>query len=502
MLKKSESGDDLMNQTISAKAFIEQQTSHAQQESNPKQPAPFQWGAASASYQIEGAAHEDGRGASIWDVFSHTPGKIWRGHTGDVACDSYHRFAEDLDLLQKLGIPNYRFSLAWSRIQPTGDGAVNPAGWAYYDKIVDGCLERGITPWITLFHWDLPQSLQERFGGWQSREVATRFGQFAGMVATHFYGRVHHYFVLNEPQCFIGLGYGVGEHAPGLQLDDTALFACWHHMLLAYGYGIQAIRAADPTAHVGVASTGRVCCPLIENRTNPTNSADPANPANVAAAEQAMFSLSRWSFTHHMFLDPICLGHYPTTCAETALAEAVAQVPPADWNVIAQKPDFIGLNIYHGEIVKASPTGTPITVPEPVGCPRTAQKWPIVPQSLYYGPLFIWRRYGLPLYITENGCSCNDHPYRDDKEQNSIHDVDRIDFLHRYLLELKRCRADGVPVQGYFHWSLTDNFEWACGYDDRFGLIYVDYATGNRMVKDSARWYSNLICTGGLDTLR
>ena len=440
-------------------------------------PKNFVWGAASAAYQVEGAFAEDGRGTSVWDTFSHTPGKTYGGHTGDVACDAYHRYREDISLLSRLGIPNYRFSISWPRIFPDGR-TFSAKGFEYYDRVVDFCLEKGVTPWVTLFHWDTPQALEDE-GGWHSRKTAELAGIYAGAVAEHFAGRVKHYFTLNEPQCFIGLGYKTGLHAPGKTLGDKDVFTCWHNAMLAHGLMARAVRNAAPDAQIGVASAGQIAFPHTQDA------------GDVAAARQATFSARIGAhspvFTHQAFLDPILLGRYPDEPFFSAGA-----FEPEDFALIRQPIDFIGLNCYNGIEVAASENG-PVVIPPHEGYPRTALKWPITPEILHYGPLWVCERYRLPVYITENGLSCNDLIYMD----GTVRDGDRIDFLSRYLHELGKACADGADVRGYFHWSLTDNFEWQSGYEERFGLIYIDYPTQRRIPKYSAFWYAEVARSNG-----
>lgn len=479
----------------------------------------FVWGAASAAYQIEGGALEDGRGLSIWDWFSHVPGKTFNGHTGDVACDAYHRVETDLDLMQDLGIRNYRFSLSWPRIIPDGTvngsggkgpagGGLNPAGIAYYDRVVDGCLARGIRPWITLYHWDLPLELYKK-GGWMNRETADRFADYAAFIASHFRGRVSHYFTVNEPQCAIGMGMGSGLHAPGLRLDDETLFLCWHNLLLAHGLAVREIRQAVPEAVIGVSSTGALA--YMRNREESGNAGVHAGETREKTGNTGVHAgetpeeLRRASFlslpvsqnpahyfNHQWFLDPVILGHYPDD-PENPWSAFAASVPGRDLDTISAPIDLIGLNIYNGQEMAPDEGGILRRAEKYPGYPRTALKWPVTPEVMYWGPRLIFERYHNPVCITENGQSCNDRIFLDGK----VHDPDRIDFLHRYLLELRRACRDGIPVKGYFHWSLTDNYEWHSGYDDRFGLIYVDYRTQERIVKDSAAWYSEVIRTNG-----
>ena len=445
-------------------------------------PDDFVWGAASAAYQIEGYDLEDGGGASIWRAFTHTPGKIAYGDTGDIACDSYHRYPEDIALLKELGAKAYRFSTSWSRIDPKGDGCWNEAGLAYYDKVVDLCLANGIEPYMTLYHWELPQALED-LGGWQEEDTARRFGRFAGMMAARFKGRVKHYFTLNEPQCTTSLGYQQGLHAPGKQLDLPALFRIHIHQMMAHGLALQAIRAADPGAVVGIASTGNLCYPETET------------PENIEAARQATFATDpeNWIFTHHWLLDPIVLGRFPD-CSGTPLEPLVNQVSREQMAIIHTVPDMLGYNIYNGHEVRTAALGYEF-VPKYPGYPRTALKWPVTPEVLNWGVRFLQERYGLPGYITENGLSCNDRIYLDGK----VHDPDRIDFLARYLTSLGRAVESGAQIRGYFQWALTDNLEWHSGYGDRFGLVYIDFPTGSRIPKDSFYWYQRTIRTGRAD---
>lgn len=456
----------------------------------------FVWGAASAAYQIEGGAFEDGKGPSIWDHFSHIPGKTFNGHTGDTACDAYHRAEADLDLMRELGIKNYRFSLSWPRIFPDGtvngsDGTgpagagLNPAGMEYYDRLVEGCLSRGITPWITLYHWDLPLALYHK-GGWMNRRTAEHFAEYTAYVASHFRGCVTHFITINEPQCAIGLGMGNGLHAPGLHLDHRTLFRCWHNLLLAHGLAVREIRRAAPKAEIGVSSTGALAY---------LREVCPETPEMLRKASFLSLPLSEnpgYFFNHQWFLDPVFLGHYPED-PECPWSSFTGDIPDEDLKIISSPVDFAGLNIYNGQgMVRDDQTGFLREEKYP-GYPRTALKWPVTPEVMYWGPRLIFERYKKPIYITENGQSCNDRIFLDGK----VHDPDRIDFLHRYLRELKKACLEGIPVKGYFHWSLTDNFEWHSGYDDRFGLIYVDYRTQQRIPKDSAAWYSEVIRTNG-----
>ena len=442
-------------------------------------PKGFYWGADSASYQIEGGWDEDGKGQSIWDVFTHTPGKIIDGQNGDTACDSYHRYQEDLDILKVLGIGCYRFSISWPRILPEGHGAVNETGLAYYDKVIDGCLERGIEPWVTLYHWDLPQALQEE-GGWVNPKTAEYFREYAETVVSHFGERVGHYFTINEPQIAIGLGYCVGGHAPGLCLEPEEQFKAWHNLMMAHGMAVQVIRKEAPHAKVGAASCGIVGWIDDNPDETPQQLADFTFTSHDENGEPHHF------YSNHWFLDPAVYGAYPDDPGSpwTPFAKKVSR---EDLEPICQPIDFIGLNIYHG--VELDPENGFEPVPDVPGAPRTAFDWPITPKSLYWGPRLIYERYHIPVMISENGRSCLDRVFLDGK----VHDPDRIDYLERYLTEFSLAGEDGIPIIGYFHWSLTDNFEWATGFTQRFGLAYMDFTTGERILKDSAYWYANLI---------
>ena len=437
----------------------------------------FVWGAASSAYQTEGFPTADGGGESIWDVFCRRPGAIANGEDGLAACDSYHRFAEDIGLLASLGLSAYRFSTSWARIDPNGDGHWNAAGLRYYDRVVDCCLAHGVAPWMTLYHWELPQTLEEK-GGWQSSETAAAFSRFAGMMAAHFKDRVSHFITLNEPQIVLKLGYADGVHAPGKRLPLPELVQCWKSLMLAHGLALRAIRSAAPDAQIGIASTGKLCYPHA--------------PADENAAREETFRLtdSDWMFTHPIVLDAVCLGRaQPEAGALRALFSAVT---PEEWDTMHAVPDFIGVNSYNGSEVAAGPDGAPVYLPRPQGFARTALKWPVTPEIMEYGYAFLFDRYRLPLYVTECGLSCNDHIFLD----GQVHDADRIDFLHRYLLALRR-GCERADIRGFFHWSLTDNFEWHSGYGERFGLIYVDYPTQKRIPKDSAFWFAQIARENG-----
>ena len=437
-------------------------------------PPGFRWGTATASYQVEGAANEDGRGPSIWDTFSHAQGKTVNGATGDVADDHYHRYKQDVQLMKALGVKVYRFSIAWPRVFPQGSGSPNPKGLDFYNRLVDELLANGITPFATLYHWDLPQALQDNGGGWEARNTAEAFGQYAGYVAKHLSDRVKHFFTINEFGAFVELGYRIGIHAPGLTLPPGRFNQTRHHAVLGHGLAVQAIRGnAKPGTKVGIAENMAICCPVIEN------------DAHIRAAERATRELNA------QYMTVIQEGKY----TDAYLAGAGADAPKftaADLKVISSPLDFVGINIYTPTWVRAddSPSGFTV-VPNPASYPHMASPWlTIGPEALYWGPRNVaklWK--AKEIYITENGCSSSDVPAAD----GIVYDTDRIMYLRNYLSQLQRATADGVPVKGYFLWSLMDNFEWADGYTNRFGLHYVDYATQTRTPKLSASFYRETI---------
>jgi beta-glucosidase len=444
-------------------------------------PAGFVWGAAAAAYQIEGAASDDGRGPSVWDAFCLEPGAIWGGHNGDVACDHYRRYPDDVAIMRELGIKAYRTSISWSRVLPEGSGAPNEKGLAFYDRLIDTLLAAGIQPYLTLFHWDFPLALYER-GGWLNRDSASWFADYAELVVKRLGDRVRDWLTLNEPQVFLGAGHHEGRHAPGDRLPLGQVLTAGHHALLAHGLAVRAIRAMTPTpARVGFAPVARVKVPASETA------------RDVEAAERATFSVDRPTpWTNSWWLDPVYLGRYPEDGLATFGADAPG-VAAGDLETISQPLDHCGFNVYEAEIVRAGEDGQPEVVPFSVGHPLTSFDFRVTPSALYWAPVFFHRRYGLPILITENGLSCRDWISQD----GQVHDPQRIDFMARHLGALRRAGAEGIPLLGYFHWSILDNFEWAHGYKHRFGLVYVDYATQRRVPKDSAHWYREVIRTNG-----
>jgi beta-glucosidase len=433
-------------------------------------PKGFALGAATAAYQIEGGAYSDGRGESIWDRFSHTPGKIDRGETGDVASDHYHRWAEDVGLMADLKFNAYRFSIAWPRILPQGSGAVNPAGLDFYDRLVDALLGRGIEPYITLYHWDLPQALQDA-GGWPERSVVDRFADYAAVVVRRLGDRAGKWITLNEPWVFAFVGYYLGHHAPGLTDLQAALQAA-HHALLAHGKAVDAIRANSRTE-------SRVGITLNLNHVEPATDRQP----DLDAARRFDGYFNRW------FLDPVFHGRYP----EDILAFWEDQAPdmqPGDLAGLPERLDFLGVNNYSRSVIgEGSELPMRVRTYRPKGR-YTEMDWEVYPDGLYQLLMRVHRDYGPPqIYITENGAAFPDVL----SPGGTVDDPERTEYLHDHLFAARRALEEGVPLRGYFAWTLMDNFEWAYGFSKRFGLIYVDYATQARFVKASARWYRRMI---------
>jgi beta-glucosidase len=441
----------------------------------------FTWGAAAASYQIEGAAYADGKGLSVWDIFCQQPGKVAGGDSGDRACDHYYRYEDDVRLMRELGLQAYRLSIAWPRVLPEGVGTVNLKGLDFYDRLVDCLLRHDIQPWVTLFHWDYPYDLYCR-GGWLNRDSADWFADYTRIIIDKLSDRVQHWMPHNEPQCFIGLGHQQGEHAPGLKLGFSEVLLANHHALLAHGKSVQVIRAhAQLSPQIGTALVGIVAIP------------DTDSPEDIEAARQATLSVKAkncWNNT--WFADPILRGEYPADGLQLFQAH-LPQIRDGDLATMHQPLDFYGLNIYQGYTVKAKANGMPALVAPIVGAPQTTMDWPITPEALYWGPKFIYERYQLPIVITENGMANSDWVHTD----GQVHDPQRIDFLQRYLGAYGRAIASGVKAKGYFLWSVLDNFEWAYGYQKRFGIVHVDYSTQKRTPKDSAYWYKHIIASQG-----
>ncbi|MGD0737866.1 MAG: GH1 family beta-glucosidase [Terracidiphilus sp.] len=440
-------------------------------------PEGFLWGCATAAYQIEGGAAEDGRGPSVWDVFSHKPGITVNGDTGDVADDSYHLYKEDVRLLKNLGVATYRMSISWSRIFPQGTGQPNPKGLDYYNRVVDELLANKITPYITLFHWDLPAALP---GGWQSRDTSKAFAEYAAYVTKHLGGKVHHWMTTNEFSCFTDLGYQTGRFAPGLKLPPAQVNQVRHHAILAHGLGVQAIRANTPSGtKVGLAENTPVFVPVIES------------PEHIEAARNATQNHAA------PFLAPLMEGKYSAAYLEREGANA-PKVEPGDMEAIGSKLDFVGLNIYTADYVQAdaSSKGYAI-VPRPTSYPHMGAAWiNVVPECTYWSirnVTDLW--HPKAIFITENGCASDDVP----NAAGEIEDTDRVMYLRNHIANVHRAVSEDYPIKGYFLWSLLDNFEWCDGYSKRFGIHYVDFKTEKRTPKLSAKWYRQVIARNAVE---
>jgi beta-glucosidase len=429
-------------------------------------PADFTFGAATAAFQIEGAAGEDGRGESIWDRFCRVPGAVRNGDTGDVACDFYHRYRDDIGLMRELGLDAFRFSVAWPRVLPDGRGRVNAAGLDFYDRLVDELLAAGIEPYLTLYHWDLPQALEDE-GGWTARSTAEAFAEYAGAVVGRLGDRVRHWMTHNEPWVSAWLGYGVGKLAPG---RTGEALAASHHLLLSHGWACEVLRAGAPEADVGIVLNMSPIEPASEDE------------ADVAAAHAFDGVLNRW------YCDPLFRGSYP----EDILAAAEEPVPVADSDLeaIAAPLDFVGVNYYSRRVVRAGGTAAYPAIVRVDGAEHTAMDWEVHPDGLYDLLSRLARDYSpAAIHVTENGAAFGDVRGHD----GSVRDPERTEYIARHLDAVARAAAAGVPVRGYFAWSLLDNFEWSFGYSKRFGIVYVDYPTLERVPKESFYAYRDAI---------
>jgi beta-glucosidase len=444
-------------------------------------PHDFHWGTATASYQIEGAVDVDGRKPSVWDTFSETPGRVLNGQTGAIACDHYHRYRDDIKLMADLGIKHYRFSIAWSRIIPEGRGAVNEKGVDFYRRLVDCLQEHGITPRATLFHWDSPQALEDRYGSWLSREMAQDFADYVTAVVSRLGDRITYWMTINEISCFTHMGYAVGKnpvHAPGRQVSSQReVWQTSHHALLAHGLGCQAIRAASPQpCSVALVDNFAVPVPLSES------------PQNIAAAQTAF---GNFGYNGGILLPALTGAYHPGVIDNPDIAPTVQE---GDLEIIHQPLDALGCNIYFGTYVRAAENAAGFEVVNfTKSYPQLHMPWLFVqPDSLYWGIRHISDTLGrsdLPVFISENGCAVEDEP----NEQGEVLDCDRILYLSQYLKAAHRAVAEGYPLKGYFVWSLMDNFEWAWGCDRRFGIVRVDFPTQARIPKASAAWYAECI---------
>jgi len=432
----------------------------------------FVWGVATSSYQIEGAANEDGRGKSIWDTFCKVPGKVANFDNGDIACDHYHRYKEDLDLMKWMGVKAYRFSVAWPRVIPDGVGRVNEMGLDFYDRLIDSLLEREIAPWLTMYHWDLPEALQIR-GGWNNREVVEWFGEYAEVLTSRFGDRVKNWMTLNEPLCSAWLGHLYGDMAPGIKDLQTALNVS-HHLLMSHGLACQVIRSNVSEANVGIVINVTPAVPA-------TDSQEDSNAAQLADG-----------FDNRWFLDPVFGRTYPADVIDTLGASP--EIHSGDMKLIAQDLDFLGVNFYFRQTVAADQNSKPLPIRSVnrENVKRTAMNWEVHPQAFEEILLRISKEYSpKAIYITENGSAWNDEVIN-----GEIIDDERIDYLARHLDVMRSAKNQGAPILGYFAWSFLDNFEWAYGYEKRFGLIYVDYKTQKRTPKKSAFFYRQLLLNG------
>jgi len=449
-------------------------------ESSLEFPKGFIWGAATSAYQIEGGWNEDGKGESIWDRFAHTPGKIEDGSTGDVACDHYHRWRDDIALMKSLGLQAYRFSINWPRVLPQGRGPVNAAGLDFYSRLVDGLLEAGITPFVTLYHWELPQALQDE-GGWPARATAEAFVEYADLVSRRLGDRVKNWITHNEPWCAAFLGYAKGEHAPGVKGDWKRALAAAHHVLLSHGWAVPVIRRDSPGAEVGITLNFEWTMP-----------ASPSAPDyHAARAHDGYFN--RW------FADPLYGRGYPADkVAEYAAAGYwdAGLIRSGDLDAIAARTDFLGANYYTRMVARdeAAPGNLPPTEFKAPEAEWTEMSWEVYPDGLYRLLCRLHFDYQpRKLYVTENGASYSDGPDREGR----VRDERRLNYLLRHFTAAHRALDAGAPLAGYFVWSLMDNFEWAKGYTQRFGIVWVDYQTQQRRPKDSALWYRDVIANNG-----
>lgn len=443
----------------------------------------FLWGAATSAYQIEGAAAEGGKGPSVWDVFSHIPGHAYQDETGDIACDHFHRFREDIALMKRIGLKAYRFSVSWTRILPEGTGQVNEAGLRFYEDLIDELNRNGILPVVTLFHWDYPAALQRK-GGWLNPDSPLWFRGYAAAVARRFTGKVKYYLTMNEPQCFIGLGYGTGQHAPGLRLSPPELLTAAHHVLLAHGLAVDALRKRGGEGlKIGMAQCGRTYVPASRSQ----DDIEAARAATLEAADspqELLMGTGLWS-------DPMFRGKYPDALWRKHRGW-MPEIGPDDMEWISAPLDFYAQNFYSATPVRAEAEGWR-KVPYLPGTPKNSMGWAVIPSCLYWGPKFLYEAYRKPVLISENGFCALDAVSLDGR----IQDAERINYTHRCLRELRRATDEGIEVPAYFYWSLMDNYEWDSGYSERFGLFYTDYRTLRRIPKDSAKWYRDVILHNG-----
>lgn len=441
----------------------------------------FTWGASTSAYQIEGAHDADGKGPSIWDEFCKIEGKILHNDNGEISCNHYKHFAEDVSLMQEIGLQSYRFSISWPRVLPMGIGSINQTGLDFYDKLVDCLMDAGICPLITLYHWDYPLALQNT-GGWLNPSSPHWFADYVKIIVEKLSDRVRSWITFNEPQVFINEGYFNASHAPGLELNLKDTLQAAHHVLLAHGLGTQVIRQYSKIkAQVGWAPAGKTYLPATDS------------PEDIAAAHAMTFEVpKRDLFNDSWWSDPVVFGHYPESGIRRYGSEMISY-NSNDFQTICQPLDFLALNLYFGvSKIKAGNNG-PEEIRYDGNIPRSMMDWPITPEVLYWSPKWNHERYKLPIVISENGIATMDWVQKD----GGIHDPQRIDFYEAYLKELKRAVSEGVNITGFYAWSLLDNFEWSEGFRQRFGLIHVDMKNGKRTLKDSAYWYKELISRKG-----
>lgn len=439
----------------------------------------FLWGAASAAHQIEGAYLEDGKGMGIWDTFEQETGYIIRNENGNVACDHYHRYREDVAIMKELGLKSYRFSVSWPRVMPEGYGTVNEKGLQFYIDLVNELTEAGIEPMVTLFHWNLPTAIYE-LGGWENPQVVDWFEQYTDVVTTALGKKVKYWMTFNEPQLFIGAGLNAGVFAPFEKKSTEALMRISKNVYLAHGKAVRIIRKNCQNSIVGMAPTGEIVIPRD------------MNAESIERARILSFSMKKESFTSSItwWSDPVFFGKIPED-AQAIFGECLPVLTEEEWEIVTEPLDFYGFNVYQGlEDLDSTEEYGPYAYP---GSPKTSMDWNVTPEVLYWSCRFLYERYGKPIMITENGMSSFDWVSLDGK----VHDPNGIDFLHRYLRSIKDAVSEGIPVLGYQYWSIMDNFEWINGYDKRFGLVYVDYRTQKRTIKDSACWYRDVIATNG-----
>ncbi len=444
-------------------------------------PKDFFWGAATSSYQIEGAYNIEGRGQSVWDTFCNKKNVVWNNQNGNTACSHYYQYKDDVSSMKNIGLNSYRLSISWPRVIPEGIGKVNQKGLDFYDKLVDELIDSGIEPFITLFHWDYPYELYAK-GGWLNNDSPEWFFEYTKVIVDKLSDRVRNWITLNEPRCFVISGHEKGVHAPGDKLELKNISTIAHNALLAHGKAVQIIRSrSKQKCKIGFAPVGTVSVPATESK------------EDIKAARLFMFDTYENDLWHNSWwMDPVYLGKYPENGLEF-LKDNSPAIKEGDMETISQPLDFFGITIYQAKKVKADEQGNPVVVPFEDGREITLMNWFVEPECLYWGPKFFYERYKTPIIIAENGMSNIDWVSTDGK----VHDPQRINFLTRHLKELKRALEDNVDVSGYFHWSLMDNFEWAEGYKQRFGLIYIDYPSQKRILKDSAYWYKEVIKTNG-----